>query len=79
VQPSVGFHTGPPRSIAVTIEGGDPDAHEYGGPATVAIDVTVDGMAVASETLVPEYERTFHRGDEKCGHCDRAEVELMVG
>ena len=76
--PETGDWTGPPRSIAVTVEGGDPDAHEYGGPATATVDVSVDGMTIAADVLEPDYDRTFHRGDERCGHCDRAEAELVV-
>jgi hypothetical protein len=76
--PETGEWTGPPRSIAVTIEGGDPDAHEYGGPTTIIVDIAVEGMPVAGETLEPDYDRAFHRGPEACGHCDRAEAELVV-
>jgi hypothetical protein len=50
----------------------------FGGPTTVAVDITVGGIAVASETLGPDYDRTFHRGPEACGHRDRVELELVV-
>jgi len=76
--PETGDWTGPPRSIAVTIEGGDPHAHEYDGPTTTTVEIVVDGMMSTDETFVPEYDRTFHRGPQSCGHCDRAEVELVV-
>lgn len=46
-------------------------------PTTVALEVTVEGDLVLSESVMPDYEETFPNGPD-CGVCRSASVEFVL-
>ena len=69
--PPVGMFSG---AKGVTFEVHAPTDEE---PATVALEVTVEGDSVLSESVMPDYEETFPNGPD-CGVCRNASVEFVL-
>jgi hypothetical protein len=68
----------PAVAVAVRIVTIDPDAYTYEGPDGVDGKAFLDDLEVATESFAPEYDRSFHRGAETCGHCDSAEAAWVL-